>query len=267
MRILVARLVSISFAVLLLNVSSTVPAADGQDVGASRFIQWAYQDAGAFVTQIGRNAPAIGVAGATVIVPSTDLDDPLLRRIQAGSRGPIHSYLRVTNELGGPKALPALTGVFAFTLVTNDRKLQDAAFTSLQSLIFAGSLSSGLKYVFGRYRPESGSDAYRFDSFSGHSSFPSGHTTAAFAIVTPWVLYYPGAATYGLFAISTGTAVARIAFDKHWPTDVLAGAALGFLTARFLTRRHQGSVAGSRINLSPTIGATGTGISLNVDLR
>lgn len=262
-----ARVNRISTVLLVLCVSYGVPDAACQDEGGSRFLRWTYQDAAALVSEIGVNAPAIGVTGAAVILPTTDLDDPLLRRIQSGSRGPIDSYLRITNELGGPKALPTLTGVFAVTLFTNDHKLQDAAFTSLQSLIFAGSISSGLKYVFGRHRPESGSDAYRFDSFSGHSSFPSGHTTAAFAIVTPWVLYYPGVATYGLFAISTGTAVARIAFDKHWPTDVLAGAALGFLTARFLTRRHQNTFGSSRINFSPTVGETGTGISLNVDLR
>ncbi len=241
--------------------------AEGQNVEGSRFLRWTYQDAVALVSEIGVHAPAIAVTGATVLLPSTDLDDPLLRRIQSGNRGPIHSYLTVTNELGGPKALPALTGVFALTLVTKDRKLQDAAFTSLQSLIFAGSITGGLKYVFGRHRPETGSDAFRFDSFSGHSSFPSGHTAAAFAIVTPWVLYYPNAATYGLFAISTGTAVARIAFDKHWPTDVLAGAAVGYLTARFLTRRHQNSLSSTAIHVSPAIDEMGTGISLKVDLR
>ena len=228
-----------------------VAPAHGQDLDRTRFLRWTYQDAGALLQDLGAHAPLVALGGAALLVPSSRFDPAFLEEVQEGYRGPLASYLNVTNELGGPGITPAVAGLFAVSLVTDNQRFQDAAFTSLQSLIYAGATTGVLKEAFGRFRPEAGGGAYRFDPFSGHSSFPSGHTTAAFAIITPWVLYYPNPATYSLFVVSTGTAVARIALDKHWPTDVLAGAAIGFFTARYLTRRHQeASAEGPRFNVA-----------------
>jgi membrane-associated phospholipid phosphatase len=42
---------------------------------------------------------------------------------------------------------------------------------------------------------------------------------------TPWI----GIAGY---AVATGTAVARVAHNEHWVTDVMAGAGVGILSTR-----------------------------------
>ncbi len=242
-----------------------VETASAQDYGATRFLRWAHEDAVSLVRDVGLNAPFMTSATVVVLVPSSRLDDPLLREVQEGYHGPVGSYLRVTNKLGGPSVLPATAGVFVLSLATRNTRLQDAAFTSMQSVMFAGAITGMLKFTFGRYRPSADDGPYRFDSFSGNSSFPSGHATVAFALVTPWVLYYPNVATYSLFALSSGTAIARIALDKHWPTDVLTGAAIGFFTARYLTYRHQRDARHrSRVVVAPAITEMGTGIQLTL---
>lgn len=60
-------------------------------------------------------------------------------------------------------------------------------------------------------------------------SFPSGHTTAIFAVVTPYILYNP---QLSLFLIPLGLCVgiSRIYLGLHYPSDVLAGGILGTLT-------------------------------------
>jgi len=94
----------------------------------------------------------------------------------------------------------------------------------------AGICTFALKEVVGRKRPdESPGDAAALDPFSGHDSFPSGHATLAFAAATTldretssrWVpaIGYPLA---GFVAWS------RIHDRRHWPSDVVAGAAIGF---------------------------------------
>ena len=113
-------------------------------------------------------------------------------------------------------------------------------------------LSYGIKYTVGRSRPHESDGTHAFRPFSGNASFPSGHTTTAFAIVTPWVMFYPHPVTYGLFALSTGTAVARIARDAHWATDVLAGAALGFTTGYWLSKRH--GAFSDNVQVTPILG-------------
>lgn len=87
-----------------------------------------------------------------------------------------------------------------------------------------------LKKITRRKRP---------DAESGNDSFPSGHTATSFMGAEilrqalkekPWPLAYAG---YGL---AIATAVVRVYNKKHWLSDVMAGAALGILSARIASR-------------------------------
>lgn len=209
-----------------------------------RFVRWSYQDAGNLLNIIGPRAPIFVIAGGAMLTTGINIDEPFQDDVQESyasrGKGLWGGYLDFSNEFGGPGVRLPIAGLFAATLLSKNTKLQDAAFTSLQSWLYSGILSYGLKYAFGRYRPEDGFGPDRFQPFSSNTSFPSGHTVAAFALITPWVLYYPHPVTYSLFGISTGTAIARMARNKHWPTDVIAGAAIGFFVGRHLVRRHTG---------------------------
>jgi undecaprenyl-diphosphatase len=74
--------------------------------------------------------------------------------------------------------------------------------------------------------------------FAGHAAdpgFPSDHATAAFAIAVALLLRSRawGAAALGAAVLLS---VARVAMGIHYPSDVLAGAALGALAALVLHR-------------------------------
>ncbi len=251
-------------AILLLQGLIYTPPSSAQQ--RTRFLHWAYEDASALVLEANPRTVLYALGSAAVLVSLSPIDPPLLEQVQEGYSGGLATYLDATNELGGPRATVPVTALFVASLVTDNARFQDAAFTSLQALAYSAAITSGFKTLLGRFRPEADAGAYRFVPFSGNNSLPSGHTSAAFAIVTPWVLYYPNVATYGLFALSAGTAVARIALDKHWPTDVLAGAAIGFLTARWLTRRHQGTEVG-RLSLTPSAGPDAVSLTLRLRLE
>ena len=105
------------------------------------------------------------------------------------------------------------------------------------SVVAAGIVTPTLKLVIGRLRPRDSDDAYTFDPFSGHYSFPSGHTTQAFAVASviaaeseAWVV---DVLAYGLAASVGG---ARIYHDAHFLTDVLAGAAIGTVVGHAMVR-------------------------------
>jgi membrane-associated phospholipid phosphatase len=89
-----------------------------------------------------------------------------------------------------------------------------------------------LKEEIDRERPDS----------SDQRSFPSGHSSAAFAysalawrnvdeIHMPYAVRVP--IRIALIALPVGTAWARIEAGKHFPSDVLAGAAVGNFFASF----------------------------------
>jgi undecaprenyl-diphosphatase len=65
-------------------------------------------------------------------------------------------------------------------------------------------------------------------------SFPSGHTTAAFAMLTPWMLAEP-LLIPALLPIGIGVALSRVYFGLHFPSDTVAGALLGSATVMILS--------------------------------
>jgi hypothetical protein len=70
---------------------------------------------------------------------------------------------------------------------------------------------------------------------SALNSFPSGHTATAFAGAEfLWQEYKDVSIWYGIsgYIIATGTGAFRIYNDKHWLTDVVAGAGIGILSTK-----------------------------------
>ena len=105
--------------------------------------------------------------------------------------------------------------------------------------LFWPDLNLNLQYTtFGRLRPSQVEEPYEWRPFSGADAFPSGHTTMAFALATslaneirrPW-------ATVGLMVVAAGTGWSRLNDNKHWVSDVAAGATLGVTSAQLIDGR------------------------------
>jgi len=108
------------------------------------------------------------------------------------------------------------------------------------SVAVSGLAVIPLKLLFGKARPWMLFDEnrYGFEWFAapdayGMQGFPSGHTTTAFAVATALVLIFPRYAA----AFYTGAlmvALSRIGVLFHYPSDVVAGAMLGTISALLL---------------------------------
>ena len=71
--------------------------------------------------------------------------------------------------------------------------------------------------------------------FSSDNSFPSGHTATAFAGAEfLWQEYKDKSVWYGIagYTVATGTGLFRIYNNRHWLTDVAAGAGIGILSTK-----------------------------------
>ncbi len=113
----------------------------------------------------------------------------------------------------------------------NDDMLLDAAFMAVGTAVSYG-ITVGLKYTVRRDRPfiefpgdfanKSGHD------YTGSYSFPSGHSTTAFATATSLCLEYPRWYIIAPSCLYAGTlAYSRMNLGVHNPSDVLAGALIG----------------------------------------
>lgn len=108
----------------------------------------------------------------------------------------------------------------------------------LVSILTPTIITHILKFVVGRTRPfvHGGEWGYSAMTLGGDfASFPSGHTQFAFAVGTWWFLHWPKLRWVALiWAPLVG--FERILTEKHFLSDVLAGAAIGTLCVLITTR-------------------------------
>ena len=100
----------------------------------------------------------------------------------------------------------------------------------------AGLLSRSLKMIFELPRPAGVLDPASFHIIGKPltaMSMPSGHTLTAFAIATAFFFSIrPGqrGAFAWLFVLAAAAGLARVAVGAHWPSDVMAGCAIGLFS-------------------------------------
>ena len=150
---------------------------------------------------------------------------------------------RMYGELYSPVLL--FSGFALHSLLTDNDWSRKVAFEIGQACIYAGGINYMMKIAIGRARPymEEGVWSYHPSSslfVEDNHSFPSGHTTAAFVLSTVlarnvkpfWLktlMYLP----------SVLTVSSRIYQDKHWTSDCLAGAAMGYFIATWVVDKHE----------------------------
>lgn len=105
----------------------------------------------------------------------------------------------------------------------------------------SGALAQIVKHLVGRTRPLDSvltTGPFTFHPFSAVNrlaSFPSGHTTSAFAAAVALGLMMPRLRPV-LFLLAAAIGVSRVLVGQHYPSDVVAGAALGALVSFELAR-------------------------------
>jgi membrane-associated phospholipid phosphatase len=147
-----------------------------------------------------------------------------------------------------PPLIGFCAGLFAFGLVTRDRRLASAGGRMLAAELLATEMKSQIKHRVDRTRPRVAANGktYRFekgdDHASGLNSFPSGHTAGAVAVARAYAREYP---EYGALAYGAAAAVAAIQIPRcqHYPSDLAVGAAIG-LVAEVSVHRAERLVAG-----------------------
>jgi undecaprenyl-diphosphatase len=183
------------------------------------------------------------------------------------SRFPITGFDRhwfsVINGLAGHNSLLDLLGkvfanygpeiwVFIFLLVWFWPPLEGNR--TRRALVYAGAaavLALAIGYVLSHvlpFRPRPfvylpPSQVHQLLAHKNDSSFPSDHATGSFAIAV--ALFYAGRqAGWWALLLAVLIAVGRVFTGLHWPTDVIAGAVIGSLSAAVVLAFGRGALEG-----------------------
>ncbi len=196
-----------------------------------------------------------------LFLSSMALDRPIKNVVKHNQSASLKQITDVTNQFGnGWWTFPFVTGLHLIGRATKNEKLAEASFTAMESFFVAGAFCSLGKLAFGRARPSVNDSPFHFKPFQGYkagwSSLPSEHVTVAWAVVTPYAVYYHQP---WLYLLPISTAAARIYKNAHWFSDTVLASGIGFGTAYLLSKWHI-NAKNSRVAVIPLP----QGICLNI---
>jgi membrane-associated phospholipid phosphatase len=181
------------------------------------------------------------VAGTIAMFPADRyFDDQLQDSTRQANRFFQNTAIAV-RTVARPGAFIIGGALYAAGRLSHDRNMAELGLYGSEALLVTEVATRAIKGVAGRARPyvTGGDRPGSFELFRGigdndYQSFPSGHSATAFAAAAvltaeardwwPHAHYYVGTVVYGGAAL---VALSRMYNNKHWASDVMAGAAIG----------------------------------------
>lgn len=148
------------------------------------------------------------------------------------------------SDIGAEYTLVPLTaGFYAYGALWHDAQAREVGVLGAESLVDALVVVSVLKTVAGRDRPDNPRMGERGEFFEAGTSFPSGHAIESWALASLIAHEYKKRGgkfvPYLAYALATGVSVSRFAAQRHYASDILAGAAMGWFIGRYVYQTHE----------------------------
>ena len=200
----------------------------------------------------------IAVVGTALIIDRPLRDE--MRRHAPNNNG----FMLQVERFGAQYAVGVVGGFYLAGALGNDHALQVAEDSFAASLIASGLVTPAIKLVAGRSRPRANVGIYHFKPFSAaNASFPSGHTTEAFALASVIASHYEETwVTCASYSIAGLVGIARTYHDAHFASDVVAGAIIGTLVGKSVVSYNRDRRAG-KVAVMPEIAPGMFGLRLS----
>jgi membrane-associated phospholipid phosphatase len=194
------------------------------------------------------------VLGGAAAAVSSVWDDEVRSSVKPGQL----NWSSSLETAGGPiYSTVFVVGMFAGGRFAHGR-FRAATYDMLEASLVNLGYTEALKVAVGRERPNQ----------QDNKSFPSGHTSNAFALAAVaerhygWKLGVPAYLLAGLVGAS------RLNEDKHWLSDVMAGATLGYVVGRTVVRVNSRALdhgaATTTLTVTPILGRRARGVQMSL---
>src|SRR5437667_2023923 len=168
------------------------------------------------------------------------------------SRGQVRWGGRISNIGASYTLIPIVAGSYVYGAWRDNPKGREIGVLGTESLLDTLIVAGVLKEVFRRNRPDEKNPG---DFWGGGTSFPSGHALQVWSIASLLDHEYKRKKIVGITAYSLAGIVsaARIAAQKHFASDVVAGGTMGWFIGRYVYDTHMSHLAHKHASLIPMI--------------
>jgi membrane-associated phospholipid phosphatase len=151
----------------------------------------------------------------------------LIHLMENRTEGATKFYKGISNTTQTIATLVPIS-ILAAGVISNDKSTMKKGLYMVETVAGATFISYAMKYGFDRNRPFN-ANPHIIPAGSGSSpSFPSGHTSVAFATATSLTIAYPKwYIAVPAYAWAASVGYSRMYLGVHYPSDVLAGAVIG----------------------------------------
>jgi len=196
-----------------------------------------------------------GWASLAVVSTALVVDRPLRDEMRRHSGN--NTVITQVERFGSQYAAGIVGGFYIVGALADDETSMQVAQDGLAaSLIASGIVTPAITLVAGRSRPRDNTGVYNFKPFSnGNSSFPSGHTTEAFALASVISDHYDETwVSCTSYSIAGLVGLARAYHQAHFASDILAGAMIGTLVGKSVVSYNRGLRSGNVVLLPEVAG-------------
>lgn len=149
-------------------------------------------------------------------------------------------------HIGSAPAVYGFTGLFyGLARVTHHERARETGLLALEALVNSTIVVESLKGVTERERPTTDDGHRRVDDARGRferggTSFPSGHAINAWTLASVMAARYPDRrlVKYGAYSLAAIASASRMTQRKHFPSDIVVGAVLGYFIGHYVVRAH-----------------------------
>ena len=188
--------------------------------------------------------------GAGASLASSGLDRGTARLIRNDCR----ACGKTGSAAGGAAVVPAIGALFLVGRLAPAGRFRAFSYDMAEAAIVNCAWTGALKYSLQRRRPDRGD----------RLSLPSGHTSTAFSLATVAEKHYGWKVGLPAYAAAVFIGYSRIERNRHNLSDVLAGATLGVIVGRTVTRLNGGAVTRRTMSVGPSTDANGGGVGIGV---
>jgi membrane-associated phospholipid phosphatase len=206
-----------------------------------------------------------GLIGGGLVLTGAFLDKPIRDAAQRNRSSGSDRFFKDIEKFGTKQyELPVAVGFYAYGALADNYEAKAVALDGFSASVIASLVTSGIKGIVGRKRPNTGLGPHAFHPFQGDYSFPSGHATGAFAFASVIAAHYDDVwVDASAYTIASLVGVARIHLDAHWTSDVIAGGLIGGLIGHHLVEFNRRWRAENESSLMPTLGTDGSQLTLS----